>query len=667
MKPKPLAFLLLALCCLVRPAHAREEWFRGLDLEQAAAAADLIMVVRVADIGEVKMVYGGKAERSTQQLKFQPVRTLKGVFARDELLLTSDDLGHEDDDGTRLERGQLRLLLLGRSGIGYSNQNRKASLDQSIPPLANETDPLRSAVEVLIAVGQEHDRAKKVTLLLDGLRTAKGPSAIPLLLALQRRALLAAQATGVAPVVTKHLADASPAVREAAARALDAVLRQDYLAHRDLRDAAATALATALELKDADVGARVAELDALGGIGAPALNDSVAQQVNLDRARQTFAERSALFRTIGELRGPAKGPAVQTVLEQLPLDVPSEMEQAVLRALLRLDADQGLKALLARLKARYAAGFDLGSEIGLLTEVPAPAEVPALLDLLKLSLTHPEKLEIASVSVQRPDPRLVPVLAGMLDPRYPGLRWQAVEALRTIDTDEAAKALQPHLREEADLGRKLQIAELLGRHGIRDGYPYAIEHMSEPHLLEEAVAALAAIRDARTVPIVRDILRTSNNTAWNGVAIRVLGALGEKDSAPQFLEIVKDLKNPLAPYALVALGDLGEVKALPRVKEGLTSRNDRIVFASIRAATKLIPLANEKTDELRDQLAALLADADASQGLRFAALNALVTLKDERLDRSLALVVRDAGLENSGLLLRVDQLLRERKIKLALP
>ncbi len=42
------------------------------------------------------------------------------------------------------------------------------------------------------------------------------------------------------------------------------------------------------------------------------------------------------------------------------------------------------------------------------------------------------------------------------------------------------------------------MAEFLGRHGIHDGYPYAIEHMAEPELLDQAIAALAAItRSAR--------------------------------------------------------------------------------------------------------------------------------------------------------------------------
>src|SRR5262249_44742640 len=167
-----------------------------------------------------------------------------------------------------------------------------------------------------------------------------------------------------------------------------------------------------------------------------------------------------------------------------------------------------------------------------------------------------------------------------------------------------------------------QIAELLGRHGIRDGYPYAMEHLSEPGLVEDAVAVLAAIREPKAAGVLRDILKNSNDTAWNGVAIRALGALGEKDAATRCLEIVQDRKDPLAPAALIALGDLGEAKALPKIKDGLASRNDHVALSSARAAGKLLARAEGKADDLRDQLAALVADADASQELRAAALEA---------------------------------------------
>src|SRR4051812_28061842 len=59
-----------------------------LDLEDAIMRAELIVAVRLVDISEAKIVHGGKSEVITQQFKFEPVRTIKGIFARDALLLT---------------------------------------------------------------------------------------------------------------------------------------------------------------------------------------------------------------------------------------------------------------------------------------------------------------------------------------------------------------------------------------------------------------------------------------------------------------------------------------------------------------------------------------------------------------------------------------------------
>ena len=260
--------VLLALFASSPAAQAREEWYRGLDLEPAARA-DLILVARLTEIGEQKMVYGGKAERISVQLKFEPIKTLKGVFTRDVLQLTSDDLGGFDELPT-LEKGQLRLLLLGRSGRGYANVNNLGSLDRSVPLLTNQNDPLLDTVRVLVAVTQQHDRQKRVNLLLDGLRDAKGASAVPLLLALQRRALLAAQTPGAPAAVTRHLGDDSAAVRETAAGTLRALLTDDYLDQKDLRERAVTALAALLGRDDLPLDVRLTALEGLGTAGAPA-------------------------------------------------------------------------------------------------------------------------------------------------------------------------------------------------------------------------------------------------------------------------------------------------------------------------------------------------------------------------------------------------------------
>src|SRR3989442_14393372 len=119
------------------------------------------------------------------------------------------------------------------------------------------------------------------------------------------------------------------------------------------------------------------------------------------------------------------------------------------------------------------------------------------------------------------------------------------------------------------------MGNLKPRHGQGD----AIEHVSEPAVGEQAVAALGAVREPKAVDALRKILKTSNDTSWNAAAIRALGRLGDKELTPQCLQIIQDLKDPLAPAALMALGDLGEANALANVRAAVESRNDEAVTA----------------------------------------------------------------------------------------
>ena len=92
---------------------------------------------------------------------------------------------------------------------------------------------------------------------------------------------------------------------------------------------------------------------------------------------------------------------------------------------------------------------------------------------------------------------------------------------------------------------------------------------------------------------------------------------------------------------LIALGDAGEAAALPFVRQGLASRNAALSAAAARAAAKW--LAIHKSEIVRDDLAALLADSEADVYTRTEALEALAVLKDARLDRVLPGVVREAS------------------------
>jgi HEAT repeat protein len=653
-------------------SSAHDEWFRGLDLEPALGDAGLVMVARVVDVSETRIVLGGKGETTLQQFKFAPVQVLKGVFSRDSLSLTNRDLGIANyPNSAPIEPGQLRLLMLGRSDQGYAIFRVSPNLEQAVPPLLGLNDGLIEACKVLLVVHAAPDRPRKIVLLLDGLRDQKGLAVIPLLASLERRSLLAAQTSGVMEGVLPHLSDPSPAVREQAAKAVASLLNADYPNQAAPRDGAASALAASLKSTDFLFEPRVAMFEALGAVGPRALAlESVKRVLGLDPPA-TFVEQGAQLHALGDLEAPGQQAAVLALLRQLPLDAPSPVQYGAEWALARLDPIAGVREVMLRARNKSVSGLPVVTEISSTGDLPSADAIPALLQVAKLPFDHAEREAFVAacnkVTEKSPDNRLVPPLAGMMDSNEPDVRWAAIEALLKIDTDDAARALQPQLRPETNLLRKLQIATLLGRHGIRDGYPYAIEHMSEPDLREQAISALAAIQDPGAISKLREVLATSNDADWNSAAVRGLGRLGALDLAPQFLEMAQDSKSPLAPSALVALGDLHEARALPIVRAGLNSRSTEMLTASARAAGNLAGLAAVRADDVRDQLASLLADPQAPQDARAAALDSLVALNDRRLDGALAQAVRDAGLEESDLLNRIEQLLSERKVRLTLP
>jgi HEAT repeat protein len=659
--------LLLLFPVGLAPAYTHPEWYRGLDLEPALGEASLVLVGRVVEVRETRIVMGGKGERSLLQFRFAPVQVLKGVFSRESLSLTSDDLGVQRfGESSSLERGQLRLLMLGRSMQGYAVLHQSPSLEQAIPTVQDESDGLLETVKVLLAVNANPDRPKKVALLLEGLRAEKGPPAIPLLGALGRRSLLAAQTPGVLEAVGPHLGDLSAAVREQAAKTLQDLLEADYLDQPGLRDGAANLLASSLEKADSNTAARVAAFRAFGAVGPRIMDIKAARaQLELDRPL-TFAEEGARLHTIGRLEMAGQKGAVLGRLKQLPLDAPPSIQEGAEWALARLNPLEGVREIVSRVRNEYDSGLPFVTDIRVLGDLPRADATPALLEISKLPMDHAERHEFASACGKVADNRLVPPLAALLVPDQWDIWWQATEALTRIDTDDAAKVFAPHLREELNLLRKLEMAEFLGRHGIRDGYPYAIEHMSEPDLREQAISALAAIHDPRAIVDLRKILETSNDILWNSAAVRALGRLHAVELAPQFLEMARNPRNSLAASALIALGDLHDARSLDLVRAGLGSRNTELSTASARAAGNLVALPGVNADDIRNLLASLLADPGAAQDARSAALKSLVALNDGRLDNALIPAVRDGGLEGSDLLDKIEKLLRERKVKMKL-
>lgn len=663
------SLLLFLLSCVTNQVYARGDWYRNLDLEKALSDAKLVMVARVTEVGETKFISGGKGQFSVKQYTFKPVEILKGFYSRDELLLTNNDLRshYYQNDPLRIGKGEYRLLILGRSDEGYALRHYAPSHRQAIPPLVDERDPLIATAKVLLQISQAQVRSDKVKLAIAGLKANAAHGAIPLFHSLKRRGLIAAQWPASIEAVIPYLSDSSPVVREEAAIMVKELLDADYLNSSSLRKMAVVALVESLSKPYRHIASRAEMLDALGSAGAAVKeNDDAPTWLQLGGPSEALAVQSARLRALAKLNASTHREAVLKYYDNLPLDAPKHLQQAAGTVLMRLAGERAYSRIEARIKEKYAAGLGLGTDIELLKKFPMAAAVPLLLEVSKLELDLGGQLAFARVCKQHADPRLVPALAGMLDPQPHELRRAAIDALMEINTKEAALLLKPQLFTEKDLTKKLVLAEFLGHYGYQNGFAFAIEHMSEPRLSQQAVAALIAIRHPRSRRELQRIWETSNDAGWQRPAIEALGGLKASEFTQRFLEIAQNPSDPLAPAAITALGRLRARSALPLIGKGLASGYRDVMVASAGAASSLLSLPAARADRIRDKLASLLADKRNGLAVRMAAFNSLKELGDSRLNSVTANVVDEAGLERTELLRRIEDFLTKHNVRLQL-
>jgi HEAT repeat protein len=165
------------------------------------------------------------------------------------------------------------------------------------------------------------------------------------------------------------------------------------------------------------------------------------------------------------------------------------------------------------------------------------------------------------------------------------------------------------------------MARVLGRHGIQDGYTFAIEHIADPGMTQLAADALAAIRDDRTRVELWRVLETSHDRNWNTAALAGLAAVKDARVKPRLFEILKNPRDPLLVAAATAAGDLGDAEALPLLGPLAASRNSQVAQAALRAVGALAPQAERKAiANVAPAVLGVLHDPDADQQLRLAAL-----------------------------------------------
>jgi hypothetical protein len=107
--------LIAAVLLLLAGGASAQEAFDGWNLEPSVGQSHLVMVARVASVGEIKIVEGAKTDVALREYRFQPVKVLKGIFKRDHLSMTGSDLGVSFESANTtppVKEGEFRLLIL---------------------------------------------------------------------------------------------------------------------------------------------------------------------------------------------------------------------------------------------------------------------------------------------------------------------------------------------------------------------------------------------------------------------------------------------------------------------------------------------------------------------------------------------------------------------------
>ena len=283
----------------------------------------------------------------------------------------------------------------------------------------------------------------------------------------------------------------------------------------------------------------------------------------------------------------------------------------------------------------------------------------------------------------------VPELTALLQ-SWPKTVVAAKQALLNIGTREAAVALRPHLKTEPDLSTKLRIAALLAKHGFDDGYSLAIEHLADGTKVSLLAAeVLGAIGAERAEKQLKPILENNPDPQWYAAALAGLLAVENEEARVALTKILKDDRHPNIVKAAEFAHLARDESVLPPLTGHIESRNGNLALAALRAHARIIrqdpqnaaagsdarrgatvrtvsfSLKNQDhQNELLETLQRVLADSYIDRRIRGEALSVLELFSTEESSDTLLALLDRTELENSKIVPRIEQLVRERGIEI---
>ena len=219
-------------------------------------------------------------------------------------------------------------------------------------------------------------------------------------------------------------------------------------------------------------------------------------------------------------------------------------------------------------------------------------------------------------------------LSKALSTVHPKVRRAVVEALGGFRTSESMEAVRPHALHDDSYLVESEAGRALGRSRQAAAFEPLVDLLDRPSWFDVvragAIDGLAALRDDRAVPHLSARLRYGHSSRVRRAAATALPKVAGDRKAREALELLLDDSDPLLRVDVVrALGEIGDVKARPALRERLEKDSDARVRRRIREVVRDLAEPKRATEAWRDDLEKLQTEQRELK-TRLAKLEALI-------------------------------------------